>query len=187
MARTDKRLIKPKFPKTVIGDLLEESDKLKYDKIYNYEYSYYTKTNMGMRDDTTANHKYGNEREGYEEWSKDNPELSMSYSGVTSVREMYNRKTNEVVGYMFEKKLSNEPWVEVINQKLELAWQEFIRELDIKDTATVEYFLFNDIELDWRDSAQDKIAKFKIMLKTIERYNDVDEEEFKKFFDKLKG
>ncbi len=185
--KTDNRLRKPTFPDTTIGGLLKKADKLKYDKIYNYKYSYFIKTPNGMREDIPTNHKYGNERQGYDDWSKDHSHLAMSYAGVTSVREMYDRKTKEVVGYMFEEKLSNTPWLEEIDVLLEEAWISFCNELNVKDTTAVEYFLFEDMELDWRDNGQDRIMKFKRLINVIEQYNDEDEENFKHLFDKIKG
>jgi len=188
MARTDKRLRKPTFPDNSIGRLLAQADKIKYDKIYNYEYTYYTRTIHGMREDTTLCHQYGNDRDGYEAWGNDNPDLRMSYSGVTAVREMYDKNNpDEILGYMFEKKLSNEPWVGEIEELLDEAWQLFITEMNIIDTEAMEYYLFGDVEGDYRDSGADTIRKFNIMLGCIEQYNDPDELEYKHFIDKIKG
>jgi len=188
MSLKDKRLTKPKFPDTPIGKLLDKADKIKYDKIYNYEYSYFLKTPKGMVSDTETNHKYGNTREGYEKWKNDNPDLGMSYSGVVSVREMYKiDNQSDIVGYMFERKLPDKPWLDEIDKLFDEAWQEFCTELDVSDFDSVEYFLFTDISSDWRNTGEDRISKFKILLSTIEKYNDPDETDFKKLFDKIKG
>jgi hypothetical protein len=188
MAIVDKRLRKPIFPNTSIGELLEQADKIKYNKIYNYEYTYYTKTPTGMRKDIPTCHQYGNDREGYEHWGIDNPDLRMSYAGVTTVREMYHiDKPEEILGYMFEKKLPNKPWIDEIVVLLDEAWQLFITEMDIKDTEAMEYYLFDGIIGDYRDSGQDLISKFNAMIRCIEKYNDTDEIEYKHFIDKIKG
>ncbi len=185
--RKDQRLIKPSFPDTIIGNLLKEANQLKYEKIYNYEYSYFTKTNDGLKKDISSNDKYGNDREGYEQWSQDNPDKSMSYSGVTSIREMSNRKTGEILGYMFEKKLNDNIWLKNIKVLFEKAWKEFCQELNINDSKAMDYFLFNDISYDFRDSGQEIINKFRILLDVIEKYNDPEELDFKKMIDKIKS
>lgn len=181
----DKRLVKPSFPDTKIGQLLEQADTLKYEKIYNYKYSYFTKTPNGMREDTEANHKYGEDREGYEDWKSDNPNLDMSYSGVTTVRTITTNK--EVVGYMFEEKLPNTPWLEKIDGLLSEAWISFCIELNIVDEPAMEYFLFDGIIGDYRDNGEDRITKFKVLINCINKYNDEEEQEYKQLIDKIKG
>ena len=187
MAKKDNRIIKPTFPNTPIGNLLEQAYSLKYEKIYNYKYTYYTKTPHGMREDSNLNHQYGTDREGYESWKDDNPNLTMSYSGVVTLREIQRRETNETIGYMTEEKLPNKPWIEKIDLLLEDAWKLFCDELGVKDDNAMDYFLFGEIEMDWRDEGSDRIAKFNKMINCIERYNDSDEQDYKMIIDKIKG
>jgi len=185
--RKDKRLRKPTFPDNNIGNLLKQADALKYDKIYNYEYKYYIKTPNGFREDAEINHNYTNDRDGYEKWGIDNPKLKASYSGVTSVREIYNRENDEVIGCIFETKLNDDLWLKEIDILLETAWQEFVTELSIIDEESIKYFLFSDISLDWRDRGNDRINKFRVLLSCLEKYNDPEEIDYKKMIDKLKG
>lgn len=181
----DNRLRKPTFPDTTIGDLLKQADTLKYQKIYNYNYTYYVKTLHGMRDDIESNHKYGNTREGYESWQNDNSRCTMSYSGVTTVRTI--TENNEITGYMFEEKLPNSPWLEKMDVLLEEAWKSFCSELEIVDEESMQYFLFNDTFSDYRDDGADRITKFNILLNCIEKYNDINELDYKQLINKIKG
>jgi len=198
MARRDKRLIKPTFPNTKFGILMSEADAIKYEHIQNYKYTYFVKTKHGLREDDYLNHTYGDNREGYEIWqqSEDSADLNTSYSGVTSVRDIYKRDNgnNEVVGYVFEEKLSDSLWLEELEEKYKTAWILFCDLMEVKDEEMIEYILFKDIYSEYRDMGKDTMDKFQILKKIFNRfdehhadYNDDETIQYRKYFNKLKG
>ena len=196
MARRDKRLIKPTFPDTKFGTLMAEADAIKYEHIQNYKYTYFIKTKHGLREDDYLNHTYGDERGGYEDWqqSDDSKNLTTSYSGVTSVRDIYRRDNNEVVGYIFEEKLSDNIWLDELEEKYKAAWTLFCELMEVKDTEMIEYILFKDMHHEYRDLGKDTMDKFNILNKVLykfdehhEDYNDEETAQYRKYFDKLKG
>jgi len=190
----DKRLRKPTFPDTEFGKIMQRADEIKYTKIYNYEYSYFKKTPNGFREDEYLSHTYGTDRDGYEKWksSEDAKNLMVGYSGVISAREIIN-DNNKLVGYVFERKLPDEPWLNDLNIEFDKAWNLFCQLLDIKDEENVKYYLFKDVYAAIRDRGQETIEKLNIMNKVLEKfdeyeqYNDEDDKKFIDFFNKLKG
>jgi len=196
MARRDKRLIKPTFPNTKFGILMSEADAIKYEHIQNYKYTYFSKTKHGLREDDYLNHTYGDKREGYEEWgqSEDSVNLTTSYSGVTSVRDIYKRDTNEVVGYIFEEKLSDSIWLDELEEKFKEAWQHFCLIMEVKDEKMIEYILFKNVYSEYRDLGKDTMDKFEILKSVFNKfdkdhieYEDDETIQYRKYFNKLKG
>ena len=183
-----RRLIKKVFPAGEIGKLFEEADNIKHSKIYNYEYTYYIKTPNGLRLDTPICHKYGDTREGYEQWKEDHPDLLTGYSGEISARDIYTRdKPHKSVGCMFEKKLPDSGWVSDMEALFEQSWDIFISELDVKDEESMKYFLLSNIEYNFRDEGGEIISKFERIIKCIEKYNDPDEKPYHDLINKIKG
>lgn len=186
-AEVREKIRKRRFePTNEIDWFQKKANKIEYDNIYNYKYTYWVATPNGMRLDDERNHKYGDNRDGYETWQKEEPQgWIASYSGVTSLRTITDRNNdNRVVGYITEEKLSDEPWKKEIVNLVHDCFERLCEELEVKDRGNFEYFVFNDLgfEKDYKLELRTKLDKM------VHVYNEYQEdEEYRAFVDKIKG
>lgn len=177
-------------PTNLIDTYEKKANKIKHDNIYNYKYTYMIKTPNGMREDTERNHKYGTTRDGYEKWKTEEKGLTAGYSGRVSLREItdYQRKDENgiapVVGYIIEEKLSDYPWQQEIAALATEAFDKLCEELEVVDKEMFEYVLWEDFGL-YKDYGQELSAKLSRISSMYEKYQE--DEEYKKFIDKIKG
>lgn len=174
---------KKRFESTNVVDYYQKkADKIKHDNINNFKYVYWMKTPNGMRLNETYNHKYGDSRKGYELWKTDNQNLVVSYGGNVSLRGIRERKSNHLIGYITEEKLSDESWKKEIMDLTDECFETLCEELDVKDTDTFEYFIYENM---FDDVAYDLESKLEIMVSVYNKYKTDDD--YRKLIDKIKG
>lgn len=168
-----------------IAELEKQARSISKNNAFNYTYEYYKKTPNGMLKDTEFNHEYGDTRKGFEKWKEDNDNL---YANVakTSIREIINRTTGSLIGFVFETKESHESWIFEVHELIDKAFEIFCADLEVKDKEAVEMYLFDNVGISFHRH-ETLFQKFNIMQTTYEKYNDPDEESFRKVFDKIKN
>jgi len=179
------RMFKKRFePTNEIDWFQKEANRIEHENIYNYKYTYYVKTPNGMRLDDERNHKYGDVRDGYEQFKQEKTNTNTDHGGRVSLREVYDRDTKRVVGYITEEKLSDESWKDEIRDLVEQCFERLCETLEVKDVENFSYFVFNDLgfEKDYKLELRTKLDK---MVHVYNEYNDDDE--YRAFVDKIKG
>lgn len=177
--------------KTLVKKLLKDLQGLSNKTIYNYDYKYYDLKMSSQGDilvpNEDANEKFGNSRKGYELFKKEHREdLSIGYSGEISLRDVYIRDTNEVIGYVQEKKKSMRPYVEKAQEIYEEIYNNIVKELCVKDINTFNYFIEKDgpgYDLFEKDPIILIKSKASYLIELLENYND--DEDFREFLDKI--
>jgi len=174
-----------------LKDLLKELQELRNETIYIFDYKYYNLKISPHGDilvpDEESNEKFGNSRKGYELFKREHQEeLSIGYSGEISLREVYIRATNEVIGYVQEKKKSTRPYVEKAQEVYEEIYNNVIKELGVKDVETFNYFIERDgpgYDLFEKDPIMRKKSEASYIIELVQNYNECDE--FRKYLDKI--
>jgi len=59
-----------------------------------------------------SNLAFGNTREGYENYKKENPDSDVHYAGKVSLRKVQDRVSGRTIGYITETKLSDTPHID---------------------------------------------------------------------------
>jgi hypothetical protein len=181
------KIMKRRFePTNEIDWFQKEANRIEHENIYNYKYTYWVATPNGMRLDDERNHKYGETRDGYEEWKRQEPQSWYAdHGGVVSLRRVYDRDNeNKTVGYITEEKLSDQGWKNEIVELVEQCFERLCETLNVKDRENFKYFVFNDLgfERDYKLELRTKLDK---MVHVYNEYQD--DEEYRAFVDKIKG
>ena len=168
-----------------LRDIYSKASKINKELIYNYDYAYYDLIEDSIVPNEKLNEKYGNSRKGYELFGKDNNEYGVGYSGQVSLRELYLRGTNEVVGYITETKKPSRPFIQEAESLYEEAFNKLVELLDVKDEENLNYYINDNNSFDFlsKDRANEFTSKIYFLIETLEQYNN--DEEFRKFFDKI--
>ena len=176
---------------------LKDIQSIRKDNIYNYCYKYWTGDENGMRLDVHMNNKYGQDRKGYEQYKNDSVvlpdgtlsepgQIDVSYSGVTSLRTVTDRKTNKVIGYITETKLSDNPARDEAKIIFGKQLQAVMNHLEVHDVQSFMYYINQNMpQMDFRNSVDTYLNKVRYLLELVKDYND--DEEFREFIDKIKG
>lgn len=169
-----------------LKDIIKDIGEIRTKAIYNYEYKYYKAANNGNIElDNTRNNLYGTERAGYERFKQDTLDFgktSVGYAGVTSLRPYF---TDDVLkGYITEtKKQENTPVNALMSIKSRV--REFIIEgMKISDLESFEYYVFNnEPTTSFKFTYDSVITQINWWVSMYENY--LDDEDFKKFMDKI--
>jgi hypothetical protein len=180
-------IMKKRFePTNEIDYYQKKAAKIEHDNIYNYKYTYWVPTPHGMRLDDERNHKYGDTRDGYETWKKEEPNgWYTDHGGVVSLRRVYDRNDeNRTVAWITEEKLSDYGWRDEIAGLADECFEKLCVSLEVKDVENFKYFVFNDLgfEKDFRLELRTKLDK---MVHVYNEYHEDDE--YRAFVDKIKG
>lgn len=154
---------------------------------FYYEYEYFDIINKDGYEtilySEEINKKYSNSRKGYEDFKRDHSNFRIGYSGEVSVRDIKNYDTNDKIGYIFERKIIDKSYSDKLNVLYNYMKEEVISLLKIKDIESFEYFLktFNvSFEFNIHSNIKYEIKK---LYELVTEYNE--DEDFKKFFDKI--
>jgi hypothetical protein len=171
---------------SVINDLLQKVSSVNKELIYNYDYIYYDLDGTSLTLNEENNNKYGTSRKGYESFRSDSSGLlSVGYSGVTSLREVYTTDSLDLVGYITETKRATKPYIKEASDIYDDALQEFIRLLEVKDLESLDFYIQEENPYDFmsKDRVNEQTRSVRFLLEIIEKYDD--DENFKKFFNKI--
>lgn len=145
--------------------------------IYNYSYKYIKEIIW----DDEKNEKYGDGRVGYEIFTQEN-EVSVSFSGIESLRKVYDMDNN-VKSYILEtKKEVNDPLMEIIDI-YNSAVDYFCNKLGSTDSKILRWWIDSNIEVNPREvnSYLSAVKELNSYLIDYEIYED-----FRLFIDKIK-
>lgn len=163
-------------------DILDELETLKSNSIYNYEYKYIKEIIW----DDERNSKYGNDRNGYEKYKQEDTNTYITFSGKTSLRIVEDRTTGEIVGYIAESECKDKSEKRIYELR-DLAKKEFYNALGVTNISEFEFW-YNEYygTCDFRNSSYTIVFnQIKQLINIVKRYNE--DEDFKKFIDKIKG
>jgi len=178
---------------TKMKENFDKIKKIKKELIYNYDYSYYDTNVAGSKDgaivpNESLNEKFGPSRRGYEMFKTEFSELRVGYSGVTSIREISLRDSNEVVGYIMESKKPERPYIQEAKNLYDDMYAEFVELMDVKDENALEYYIEDNgpgYDLYEKDSVALDQRKAEFLMELIDLYKY--DEDFKHYFDKIIG
>jgi len=174
---------------------LKDIQNIRKDNIYNYEYKYWTGTKNRMYLDETLNDMYGQDRKGYEQYKNDSivlpdgtlsepGQIDVSYSGVTSLRTVTDRKTNKVIGYITETKLSDNPARDEAKIIFGKQLQAVMNHLEVHDVQSFMYYINQNMpQSDFRDTVDTYLSQVRYLLELVNDYKE--DEEFREFIDKI--
>lgn len=165
--------------------------KIKKELSYNYDYSYYDTNVAGSKEgaivpNESLNEKFGPSRRGYEMFKAEFSELRVGYSGVTSIREISLRGSDEVVGYIMESKKPERPYIQEAQNLYDDMYTNFMELMNVKDEEALEYYIeYNGpgYDLYEKDSVALDQRKAEFLMELIELYNN--DEDFNHYFDKI--
>jgi|SaaInl8_200m_RNA_FD_contig_81_619839_length_10764_multi_4_in_0_out_0_8 hypothetical protein len=164
-----------------LAEFLENCKPHRVEAIYNTDYRYIKEIIY----DTEAEERYGRSRAGYEQYGLENPG-SMSFSGEIDLRIRTDIDGN-VLGCMTEtKRTNNDNFTHMVKQ-YDDAKAELIKLLDVKDIENFNYWLEEaaPFRVSTRMGANETISAIEDLELIYETYNE--DEDFKKFLDKIKG
>lgn len=169
----------------IIEEYQNKANEIERNNAYNYKYTYWIPTPNGMRLDVARNHEYGDTRDGYETWKKNEPQSWYAeYSGRISLRAVTDRNDNSIVGYITEEKQSDYGWQEEIKSLSDECFDKLCETLDVVDIDNFKYFIFADLGM-FKDYKMELKTRLDIMVAVYEEYNF--DEDYKKLIDKIKG
>jgi hypothetical protein len=171
-------------PTNVIDTYLQKALSIEHAATNSYKYVYWINTPNGMRLDDEKNHKYGESRKGYDQWNEDNPSHTASYAGVVSLRTIDDRDNGRKVGYITEEKLSENRWSE-ISILVDDCFIALCRELNVKDNENFKYFITTNFDYFDDGGRMELLDELEVMEQIYVNYHN--DEEYKRFIDKLKG
>jgi succinate dehydrogenase flavin-adding protein (antitoxin of CptAB toxin-antitoxin module) len=158
--------------------------------IYNYDYYYYDTNIAGYKKgeiipNNNLNKKFGSSRRGYEMFKEEHDELSVGHSGETSIREIYTRKTKDLVGYIMETKKVTRPYLDEADSLHDEAILEFKNLLGVTDDKALEFYLNENNTNDFfnKDRVNNQLTRINRLIKILDEY--YNNNEFKHFFDKI--
>jgi hypothetical protein len=166
---------------------INELKKINMKKSFNYSYTYFDTQlingNLSYIYSNNKNKIYGDTRKGFEKYKLDkNHELLIGYSGEISVRNIIKKNTNEIIGCIFETKLSNNDYIEQINQIYKELKEYTIKELNVIDIDSFNYYLSQNSVYDFNIKSSKEI-EINFLYDLIKEYNE--NIEFQKFFNKI--
>lgn len=159
-------------------EYLDKAKENKIESIYNYEYKYIKEIIW----DTEKQLKFGNKREGYERFNT--KDKSVSYSGVSSLRTVTDSANNSpVIGYVLETRLTQNDAYLRMKEQYDLAKNKLYKILEVKDTESFDYW-FEQI-IGYPSSENSILSHIREFGNILEQY--ANDDEFRKFLDKIKG
>lgn len=163
-------------------DFRDEIRNINKDFSYNYSYEYFIKTDNGMEREEQLCEMLGQSRAGYDTYRKYKPDVRVSYGGVTSLRNI--TKDGVVVGYITETKLSENPHVEACKKLYDEALEYVTKELKVQDLENFTYYVQQNVS-QWNFTREADTYRNGVdnILQLLEDYQE--DEEFKKYFDKV--
>jgi hypothetical protein len=161
----------------------EKLKKIKQKNLVNYEYEYWSGNDYKMEKNDMANIVYGNTREGYEKYKRENPDSCIDYAD-TSLRKVIDKVSNKTIGYITEKKLSSNPYIDEVEKIYKDALEYTKKHLKVEDEDSFMYYVLNNIEIqDFRRELDNFVTQINRLDELIYKYET--DEEFKRFFNKI--
>jgi hypothetical protein len=156
-----------------LTDISNKVKEIRNSSNFIYDYVYYTLEGNNLIINENLNKSYGKTREGYETFKQKEP-YSIGYSGIISARTI--ELDNDLVGYIFEKKLYDKsPNNQIINLHKE-AFDILLKELEVKNIERFETFLAPYIDecldKDLFVYYSQKIEKYKFIIKLYNKDED---------------
>jgi hypothetical protein len=151
---------------------------------YNYSYEYWQGTDNKMEKNGMSILAFGNTREGYEEYKRENPDSIIDYGGVVSLRKVRDETSGRTIGYITETKHSDRPHIDEAEKYMNKAIKYVKKELGVQDEKSFEYYLEKEVRVqDFHRSIDNIIHEIESLECILEDYNE--DEEFRRFFDKI--
>jgi len=166
--------------------ILKELKEIKKETTYNYQYSYLKEDHLGnFKLDSNLCNQYGEKRDGYEKFRRDNSDRvnSVEYSGIISLRKVFSDNEDMKNVYIMEEKLSYETYSERLSALERKTKKYVIDTLNIIDLDAFQYFISDNLQIDFRNNETDTMRNVEFYMGIIEEYNS--DEEFKHYFDKI--
>ena len=163
---------------------LKEIEKISKEDAWNYEYDYFTIDGENLIKNSQVAEYFGKSREGFEKYREENPDSRISYSGEISLRAVFDRENDKVIGYITEKKIKNPKYLEKAKRLYEKQKEEVIKCLNIADIKNFNYYLdIYLVDFDFNTNINTYARKISKLLDLVENYENDDD--FKDFFDKI--
>lgn len=167
-----------------IDEIINELAILKSDTT-TYRYKYYLSDGKGniLLDESMSDEP--NTRERFVKFKNDNPDFYVDYSGKFSLREVYRRGTEEIVGYVSEEKIHNTNNLDIAKALHMETYKLVLKELDVKDLESFNYYILeNDKSYDFDNSNISKvISKIRYLDSVLSDYSS--DEDFRKYLNKI--
>jgi len=160
---------------TFLKKYIEMFEPHKLEAIYNKEYRYIKEIIW----DDELNSTLGSTRKGYEKFDKG----LVSYSGEVSLRTV--TKEGNIVGYITETNLTSNVKSSMFREFYQMAKEETYRILDVKDKESFDYWLEDSGKGISFEGFNHYINGIKSLENVIEEY--IEDEDFRRFLDKIKG
>lgn len=161
---------------------LNKMKQLKKDSAYKkYSYEYFSKTLNGMERNDEVNLYFGTSRVGYEKFKKENDDSFVGYAN-TYIREVTDKVTNTVNGYILETQIHPNPDFENANKLYIESFDFFCKNMKVTDTKAL--LVYMDRNSSRGETTIDSYyQKLELLAEIMEDYNY--DAEFKLMFDKI--
>jgi len=152
---------------------------------WNYKYQYFTKSGKDIIYSEKFNKMFGDDRNGYEKYRKDNPDSYVEVSGKVSLREVKDNISNKTVGYITEEKLPGEGSIQRAREIYEETFNIVREILKVKDNESFMFYVIqNEPRYDFRPSIEEYIQRTEWLVELVREYEN--NEEFRHFLNKIK-
>ena len=160
----------------VFAEYLNNCKPYRIEAIYNAEFRYIKEIIW----DTEAEEKFGKTREGYKKFKNDE-----EYQCNVSINDVYLRTRHDrygnILGYITETKRTSNDDYNIVYKQYEDAKEKLMELLNVKDKETFLYWL--DSETSVGTCVNGIISSIQNLESIYKEYNE--DEEFKRFFDKI--
>jgi hypothetical protein len=164
-------------------DFKDKITNVRKEAIYNYSYEYWRGTDNKLFKNELANLTFGDTREGYEAYKRENPDSYIDIAD-TYLRKVKDKVSGRTIGYITEKKLDNIPHITNAGQIYKDALNYVRETLDVQDESSFMFYIYHNVEInDMRKGIDTYYHQIENLEKLLEDYNE--DEEFRKFFDKI--
>ena len=167
-----------------ISDYRNKIKSIRKKNIYNYNYEYWRGNDTFMEKDGMSNLAFGNTREGYENYKKENPDSDVHYAGKVSLRKVQDRVSGRTIGYITETKLSDTPHIDEAEKYMNEAIEYTKKELGVKDEKSFIYYLEREVRVqDFHRSIDNILHEIESLECILDDYKE--DEDFRLFFNKI--